>query len=131
MMSALSEDDIVQIIKEGAGDIPAFGKNFTDDEATAAAIYIRTLTFAEPLAAPTAVPATEAVVTAEAGTPSAETTPVAEGTPQADVTPEATAVAGVGIVIGSVDNQTGVDLPSDTKVTLHGYEHSGDMSAGA
>jgi mono/diheme cytochrome c family protein len=131
MMSALSEDDIFQIIKEGAGDIPAFGKNFTDDEATAAAIYIRTLTFAEPPAAPTVVPATEAVVTAEAGTPSAETTPVAEGTPQADVTPEAAAVAGVGTVSGSVDNQTGTDLPSNTKVTLHGYEHGGDMSAGA
>jgi hypothetical protein len=30
-----------------------------------------------------------------------------------------------------VDNQTGTDLPSDTKVTLHGYEHGGDMTAGA
>ncbi len=130
MMAALSEDDIVQIIKEGAGEIPAFGKNFTDDEATSLAVYIRTLTFAAPLAAPTTVPATEAVVNAETATPSAETTPV-EGTAQAEVTPEATTVAGMGIVSGSVDNQTGTDLPSDTKVTLHGYEHGGDMSAGA
>ena len=96
-----------------------------------AAIYIRTLTFAAPLAAPTTVPATETLVNAEAGTPSAETTPLAEGTAQAEVTPEATTVAGMGIVSGSVDNQTGTDLPSDTKVTLHGYEHGGDMSAGA
>ena len=131
MMAALSEDDIVQIIKEGAGEIPAFGKNFTDDEATSTAIYIRTLTFAAPLAAPTVVPATEAVVNAETATPSAETTPLAEGTAQAEVTPEATTVAGMGTVSGSVDNQTGTDLPSDTKVTLHGYEHGGDMTAGA
>ena len=131
MMSALSESDLIQIVKEGAGDIPAFGKNLTDEEATAVAAYIRTLTFAAPVAEPTTVPATEAAVTAEAGTPSAETTPLAEGTAQADVTPEATIVAGVGTVSGSVDNQTGADLPSDTKVTLHGYEHSGDMNAGA
>jgi mono/diheme cytochrome c family protein len=130
-MSALAEIDLVKIIKEGKGDIPAFGKNLTDKEATAVAAYIRTLTFAAPLAAPTTAPATEAVATTEAGTPSAETTPLAEGTAQTEVTPGATTVAGMGTVSGSIDNQTGADLPSDTKVTLHGYEHSGDMSAGA
>ena len=46
MMSALSENDLIQIIKNGAGDIPAFGKDFTDDEALAVAAYIRSLTFA-------------------------------------------------------------------------------------
>ena len=130
MMSALSETDLIQIVKQGAGDIPAFGKNLTNDEATSVAAYIRTLTFAAPVAAPTTVPATEAAVTAEAGTPSAVTTPV-DGTAQAEVTPGATTVAGVGTVSGSVDNQTGADLPSGTKVTLHGYEHSGDMNTGA
>lgn len=130
MMSALSEADLVQVVKEGAGDIPAIGKNLTDEEATAVAAYIRTLTFAAPVAAPTNVPVTEAAVTAEAGTPSAETTPLAEGTTQAEVTPETTTVAGMGTVSGSVDNQTGADLPPDTKVILHGFEHSGDMSAG-
>ena len=50
MMSALSENDIVQMIKEGEGDIPAFGTDFTDDEATAVAMYMRTLTFAATLA---------------------------------------------------------------------------------
>jgi len=136
MMSALSENDIVQIIKEGAGGIPAFGSKFTDDETLAVAAYIRTLTTTAALAALTVVPATVAAVNADAGTPSAETTPLAEGTPQAGVTPEATTVAvttvaGVGNVSGSIENQTGKDLPSGVKVILHGYEHSGDMSAGA
>ncbi|HEX2697149.1 MAG TPA: c-type cytochrome, partial [Anaerolineales bacterium] len=45
-MAALSEADLVRIIKNGENDIPAFGKNFSDDEAFAVAAYIRTLTFA-------------------------------------------------------------------------------------
>jgi mono/diheme cytochrome c family protein len=126
MMSALSENDISQMVKEGAGDIPAFGKDFTDDEVLAVAAYIRSLTFAAP-AAPTVVPATEAVATADSGTPSAETAAPAEGsTPQAEVTPE----VNVGKVSGSIENQTGAELPSDTPVILRGYEHGGDMSAG-
>ncbi len=129
MMSALSENDLIQIIKEGAGDIPAFGSKFTDDEILAVAVYIRTLTFIAPPAAPTVVPATEAVAAADAGTLSAEATLPAEGsTPQADVTPEAAVVAGMGKVSGSVENKTGAELPSDIQVTLHGYEHGGDMS---
>jgi mono/diheme cytochrome c family protein len=138
MMSALSENDLVDLIKNGAGaqSVPAFGKDFTDDEALAVAAYLRSLTFAAPLAAPTPfdqtqgepVPATEAVVNADSGTPSAEAT-LAEGTPQAEVTSEAVTVANMGKVSGSIENQTGADLLSDIKVTLHGYEHGGDMNA--
>jgi mono/diheme cytochrome c family protein len=129
MMSALSENDLVDLIKNGAGEIPAFGKDFTDEEAQAVAAYLRSLTFATSASAPTAVPATEAVITAESGTPSAETTPLAEGsTPQAEATPEATSIAGLGKVSGSVENQTGAELPSQTLVILRGYEHGGDMS---
>ena len=128
MMSALSENDIIQIIKEGAGDVPAFGKNFTDDEALAVAIYLRTLTFATPHAQPTTAPATGTLVSAEAGTPSAETTPV-DGT-QAAVTSEAIIIVGMGNVSGSLDNQTGKALPSNLKVTLRSFEHGGDPSAG-
>ncbi len=134
MMSALSENDIIQMVKEGAGDIPAFGSNFTDEEAQAAAAYIRSLTFFAPHAALTAVPATEAVVAADSGTPSAETTLPAEGsTPQAEgtseETPEAVAIAGMGTVSGLIDNQSGADLPAGTKVTLRGFEHGGDMNS--
>src|ERR1700690_447433 len=45
-MAALSEADLVKIIKNGTGDIPAFGKSFKDDEAFNVAAYLRTLTFA-------------------------------------------------------------------------------------
>lgn len=130
MMSALSELDLVNIIKNGQGDIPAFGKDLTDDEALAVAAYVRTLTFATLQPTPTIAPATETPIAAEAGTPSAEGTPV-DGT-QAQVTAEATAVAvdGVGNVSGSIENKTGAALPSDLKITLRGFEHGSDASTG-
>lgn len=147
-MSALSENDLIQIIKEGKGDIPAFGKDFSDDEAAAVAVYLRTLTFAAPASRPTPAPApaSETPVSAETGTPSAEATPL-EGTAQAEVTPEASAqvsgtpeaaaitpevtvVAGMGNVSGSIENQTSADLPADTKVKLTAYEHGSDPNAG-
>jgi len=124
MMSALSENDIMQIVRQGEGDIPAFGSKFTDDETQAVAAYIRSLTFAAPLAQATAAPAAQATVSADSGTPLAEATPPAEGTP------EAASVAGLGKVSGFIDNQSGTELPSDTQVILHGYEHGGDMNAG-
>ncbi len=123
MMSAFSENDIVAMIKNGDG---AFGSNFSDEEATAVAAYIRTLTFAAPLPTPTTAPVTETLIAAEAGTPSAEITP-AEGT-QVEVTPEA--VAGIGNITGIIENKTGADLPSDLKIILHAYEHGADANAG-
>jgi hypothetical protein len=147
MMSALSENDLIQIMKEGKGKIPAFGKSFTDEEASAVAAYIRTLTFAPP-PAPVAVSASATPVSTLAGTPSAETTPV-DGT-QAAVTPEAgtqiavtpsdgtqvaataaaTTPGAVGKVSGSVNNKTGNPIPTGSKVTLRAMEHGSDPSAG-
>lgn len=125
MMSALSEDQIVKMIKGGQGDVPAFGSSLSDDEVYAAAAYIRTLTFAAP-AAPVAESATEtpAAAATDSGTPSAEATPL-DGTAQAQVTPEATAepVVSIGSISGNIDNRSGVDLPSDQIVTLHVYDH--------
>jgi len=126
-MSTLSEENLIQIIKEGKDSIPAFGKDFSDDEALAVAIYLRTLTFAAP-AQPTVAPATETPLSADAGTPSAETLPV-DGT-QAAVTPEAAPVAGIGNVSGSIENQTGTDLPSDLTVKITAFEHGPDATAG-
>lgn len=125
MMAALSENDIVGMIKGGEGN---FGPDLTDDEALAVAAYIRTLTVISPHAQLTAVPATETPVAAEAGTPSAETTPV-DGT-QAAATSEATALPQVGNISGKLENQTGKKLPSDAVVILRGYEHGDDPSAG-
>jgi mono/diheme cytochrome c family protein len=142
MMSGLSENAIIQLIKEGQGDFPAFGKNFTDEEAAAVAAYVRTLTFAPP-AAPVAVAATQTPVSAETVIPSAETTPVdgtqaavtpEAGTPQAQakatVTVQPTLTAGFGTVSGALDNQTGSPLPSDIRVTLRALEHGADPNTG-
>lgn len=131
MMSALSEDDIVNMIKQGGNGFPAFGSSFSDDEARAVAAYIRTLSFASQTA-PVAVSATETPASTEAATPSAEGTAV-EGTPQAEVTAEATAetsASSQGNIHGKIENHMGGDLPSDLKITLHGYDHSGDPNAG-
>jgi len=140
MMAALSNNDLIKVIKQGMGSLPDFGKDFTVEESTAAAAYLRSLTFASA-AAPVAVAATETPVSAEAVTPSAETTPVdgtqaavtpEAGTPQAEiqVTVPATPAAGFGTISGSIDNQTGDALPTDILVTLRSLEHGADMNAG-
>lgn len=153
MMSELSESDLIQIMKEGQGDIPAFGKDFSDEEAAAAAAYLRSLTYTVTVAT-VDIPAAETPVKVETATPSAEVTP-AEGTPAevtaeagtelavtpADGTPtDATEVAaataeptlaeGMGTVSGSIDNQTGKPLPSGITVTLRAMEHGADTSTG-
>jgi len=81
MMAALSDDDIIRIIKNGAGDIPAFGNNLTDDQALDVAMYIRTLTFASTpslaMATPSIVPLSSTIsgTTGSTETPQALTPP--------------------------------------------------------
>jgi mono/diheme cytochrome c family protein len=127
-MASLSETDLVNVIKKGDSDIPAFGSKLSDDDAYAVAAYLRTLTFITPSVAET-IQTTPTTVSAETGTPSAEGTPV-EGTAQVEVTNEATTVAGIGTVSGTVEDQTGAALPSDIKVTLRGFDHGADANAG-
>jgi mono/diheme cytochrome c family protein len=45
-MSALSAADLVNIIRSGETDIPAFGSSYSDEDAFAAAAYLRSPTFA-------------------------------------------------------------------------------------
>jgi len=131
-MSEMSEVDLARLIREGNDAVPAFGTNLSDDDLFAVAVYLRTLSFdMAPLAQATTVPATQASVAADAGTPSAEGTPV--GTEQAAAGSEATPVvkAGFGTINGSLVNQTGVSLPSDLTISLHGFDHStADPTAG-
>jgi mono/diheme cytochrome c family protein len=138
-MSALNEVDLARIVRQGNETVPAFGTDLSDDEMWAAAAYLRTLSFdysldQAELPASTAKPEvasfTQTPVLAEAGTPSAETTPVV--TEQVAAADEPTSVAreGFGSVSGSIDNQTGADLPSDLRVTLRGYDHGANPSAG-
>ncbi|MCA2002571.1 MAG: cytochrome c, partial [Chloroflexi bacterium] len=121
-MSALSENDLVDLMKNGEGEIPAFGKDFSNEDALAVAAYLRSLTFARPTP-PTVAPATETAVNAEG------LTPLSEGASQPDTEPTPEPASG-GTVTGSVQNQTGADLPAEIKVTLRGYSHGTDMSAG-
>lgn len=137
-MSELTEVELARLINQGNEELPAFGSNLTEDELWAVAAYLRTLSFdistdiaSASTPTPGVAPVTETPTPAEAGIPSAEGTLV-EGTPQAEVTSEAVVVSqpGYGMVSGTIDNQTGADLPSGLKVTLRGYEHGTDPSAG-
>ncbi|HUH99152.1 MAG TPA: c-type cytochrome, partial [Anaerolineales bacterium] len=137
MMAALSDDDIIRIIKNGAGDIPAFGKNLTDDQALDVAMYIRTLTFAStPSTAaimPTNVPATVSGTSLTPATTSAATP--SGSTPEATAIPATTAIpstntAGAGTVSGTVQFNNGT-LPSGLTVTLHGYDQPPGQSSTA
>lgn len=138
MMASLSPNDLVRIMREGAGSIPAFGANFSDEEAYAVAAYLRTLTFA-PRTDPAVVSAPETPAPAETESPSAQQTPETEG--QAGEQPEAASAeevdgagepqaSGAGIVRGFVENRSGKPLPENLVVTLHGFDHSLNPSAG-
>ncbi len=118
-MAALSEDDIINLIRTGGNGVPAFGKAFTDDQARAVAAYLRTLTFAptgELAAASTPVP----MGTPAAGTPSGTSAAPAASTPG----------AGSGTVTGAVQLASGGQLPSNVSVTLHGFDHGQDQTSG-
>jgi len=141
-MSALSEVELARIVKEGNGAVPAFGATLDEDEVWAVAIYLRTLSFdiAPVVSAPASTATPEALTVTEtlATTPSTEGTPIGTalstvaGTDQVLPTSDATAIvkSGFGSVSGSVENKTGVDLPAGLKVTLRGYDHGADPSAG-
>jgi mono/diheme cytochrome c family protein len=122
-MAELSEVELARIVREGNDQVPAFGAGLSEDELWAVTAYLRMLSFdTAPLAAAPAASATE---------PLTEEMPL--GTEQAPVTDETGSVAraGLGNVSGMIENKTGVELPSDLKVTLRGYEHGADPSAGA
>ena len=138
-MSAISEVDLARIVKQGRESVPAFGADLSDDDMWTVAAYLRSLSFnigpavAEaPASTPTSevVPTVESPAATEAGTPLAEITPV--GTEPAAAANEPTVVVqeGFGSVSGTVENATGSDLPSELKVTLHGYDHGADPNAG-
>jgi len=110
--SSLSEVDLARIVRQGNEEVTALGTNLSDDEVWAVAAYLRTLAYA-----------TDSV--ASVSTPSAKGTPV-----QTEQVAAANEQAGLGTVSGSVENKTGVDLPSNLKVTLRGYDHGADPGMG-
>lgn len=138
-MSALNEVDLARIVKQGNESVPAFGADLSEDDMWAVAVYLRSLSFdttpalaqaPASSATPETASATEAPATSDAATPAAQGTPVE--TKQAAAADEPTAVLqdGFGSISGLVVNETGTDLPSDLKVTVRGFEHGADPSAG-
>jgi len=128
-MSALSEADLIGIIRKGDKDIPAFGNNFSDTDASAVAAYLRTLTFA-PLAAPTTAPVSTNTPTAVSGTPStpgtpATSAPLATAAATSSVaTPLGTPVSSPGSINGVVQISSSASLPANLTVTLRGFDHA-------
>lgn len=120
-MAALSEDDLIQIIRNGQGDTPAFGKDFSVDEAYAVAAYLRRLTFAAPPLASTPEAAATLTETASAVNGTSEAVTSSSSTPEAMPAP--------GVVSGSVEMTSG-SLPANLDVTLHGFDHAQDQTSG-
>ena len=139
-MSTLSGVELARLIKQGNEQVPAFGATLSDEDMWAVSAYLRTLSFdTSPIAAAPVSSATPKTIETrvEAKTPPAETlagTPLStvEGTEQPVETSEVPAIAevGFGTVSGTIENKTEIDLPSDLKVTLRGYDHGADPNAG-
>lgn len=130
-MASMSDEELAQWLLEGSPEFPAMKPKLTEGGIYEVVAYVRTLTFAPP-AAPVVESATETPAAAVAGTPSAEATPL-DATAQAQVTVEATVesvAANAGKVSGLIENRTGKDFPSDLKITLRGFDHGSDPSAG-
>jgi mono/diheme cytochrome c family protein len=119
-MAALSENDLVSMIRNGSDQIPAFGKGYSDQQAYGAAEYLRSLTFAGEAQLAVA-PATPVEATAQPGTPEA----AASSAPSA----AGTAAPEVGQVTGSVELPVG-GAATGLTVTLHGYDHAADGTSG-
>lgn len=132
-MAALTEDDLANIVRQGEGEIPAFGSNLSDEQVTAVVAYLRSLSFATPTpptATPEPVTVTETPVSPEATPAAAEGTATApaEGTPVAAATPSEVPSEAPHKVVGTIENKSGADLPADLTVRLRGFDHAQDAS---
>ncbi|HSR20946.1 MAG TPA: cytochrome c [Anaerolineales bacterium] len=112
-MASLSQIDLAGILRSGEGDLPAFGRDYSDEEIFAAAAHLRSLTFAKPSRTTAATTAT-----AEQGQP--EAAPLTEtpaGTPRR------------GAVTGKIELGSSAELDG-LPVTLHGFDHAPDQTSG-
>ncbi len=146
-MAALTENDLANIVRQGEGEIPAFGSSLSDEQVAAVVAYLRSLSFATPTPpTPTPEPVTVTVTSASAettpaavegtatapaeGTPAAEGTATAsvEGTPVAAATQPGVTSEAPSKVVGTIENKSGADLPADLTVRLRGFDHAQDAS---
>src|SRR5574341_370407 len=113
-MAQKSAEDFYQAISNGVPpSMPAFVTNLSDDERWTLAAYLRSLTFAGPeepgTLADTAIPG---IITTPSSAPS-----------DIPATPLAEASSGTGTVTGKVTSASGVELPDDLEITLHGFDN--------
>src|SRR5574340_1596218 len=118
-MAALSDAGLVQLLRQGDGAVPSFAANLSDEDAFAAAAYLRSLTV--NMQGQVASAATAALVTP----PVDGSTSESAGTPAPIDQP---AIAGKGPVTGRIQGGTG-SLEGMT-VTLHGFAPSSDQTSG-
>ncbi len=132
-MAALSDADLMRIVKEGSQTVPILKGGLTDDEQWAVVAYLRSLTVISSVAQETVVPSPQVEALTPGSpvvqTPIVEATPIA-GTPQANAAGEPAAAPGFGPVTGRIENKTRSTLPADFKVTLRAFEHGADTSTG-
>ena len=119
-MSSLSEVDLARIIKEGNDEVKAFGENLDEEEVWAVAAYLRTLSFVNSSVASSSTPLASVSPTAAME----GTSVVAAQTPA-----PGNSRSGFGTVSGSVENNTGTDLPSELQITLRGFDHGTDPNS--
>jgi mono/diheme cytochrome c family protein len=119
-MAALSENDLLTMIRQGAENVPAFAKDFSEEDALAATAYLRALTFAAPAQAAslsTQAPADRAT----------------EGVPSGSTLPPASAGATPPAVAGRITGRLDIPAAGQTApltVTLHGFDHGADQTSG-
>jgi mono/diheme cytochrome c family protein len=113
-IAALSDDNLVDMIRQGDGNVPAFAAGLPDEDAYAAAAYLRSLTLDTGV---TVLVAATSVATSG--------TPEVAGTPAPTV--EA-AAPGLGPVNGAVESPHG--KLGGLTVKLHGFDHGADQTTG-
>ncbi|MFQ5617018.1 MAG: c-type cytochrome, partial [Anaerolineales bacterium] len=129
LMSKRSAKDLFEGIAHAAEDVPDFASQVGEDERWALADYLRSLTFAsseELLAGDlnrSSESAPEKIAEPAPDVAGAETKPEdAADDETAASPPEGQDVPDQGSITGQVVNASGVELPSDLGVTLHGYD---------
>jgi hypothetical protein len=120
-MAGKSEAELFGVITDGAGEMPAFGDRLSEDDRWALAGYLRSLTFADSLAAVSTPPAPE---TTPLSTEPNPLTPEPAITETASLTATRTVseTAAIGEVAGVVTTGSGDPASAGLEVNLHAFD---------
>jgi mono/diheme cytochrome c family protein len=124
LMSALSQNDLINFINSGTGTtaMPGFDSKLSQDERSAVAAYLRTFTFAPAQVASASTPAP--VATVAGTTPTATTTgPVQTAVATQSASASGTPAVIIGSISGKVTNGSTGTLPVGLKAVLHIFQH--------